>query len=72
MTSSENQEMSSSGHWQVRGVLTTRVQANKEAAFERVADLLEIMARNSANVRGQLLEMMDRIVSRLNELLRLR
>ena len=57
--------------WEVRGILTTRVPANKEEAFERVAGLLEIMARDSADVRGRLLEMMDRIVSRPTEPLRL-
>ena len=56
--------------WEVRGILTTRVPANKEEAFERVAGLLEIMARDSSDMRGRLLEMMERITGR-NEQLRL-
>ena len=41
--------------WEVRGILTTRVPANREEAFERVAGLLEVMARDSSEVRGRLL-----------------
>ncbi|SDY29491.1 LexA family transcriptional regulator [Hymenobacter psychrophilus] len=47
--------------WEVRGVLTTRVPANREEAFERVAGLLEVMVRDSADVRGRLLDMMERL-----------
>lgn len=47
--------------WEVRGILTTRVPANKEEAFERVAGLLEIMARDSSDLRGRLVELMERI-----------
>ena len=57
--------------WEVRGILTTRVPANKEEAFERVAGLLEIMARDSSDMRGRLLEMMERITGRQSEQLRL-
>ncbi|GAA4045883.1 hypothetical protein GCM10022409_34930 [Hymenobacter glaciei] len=57
--------------WEVRGILTTRVPANKEEAFERVAGLLEIMARDSSDMRGRLLEMMERITGRQNDQLRL-
>jgi hypothetical protein len=54
--------------WEVRGILTTRVPANKEEAFERVAGLLEIMARDSSDMRGRLLEMMERITGRSEQL----
>jgi signal peptidase I len=57
--------------WEVRGILTTRVPANREEAFERVAGLLEVMARDSSDVRGRLVEMMDRIGSRSSEQYRL-
>ncbi|GAA4368744.1 hypothetical protein GCM10023185_41750 [Hymenobacter saemangeumensis] len=57
--------------WEVRGILTTRVPANKDEAFERVAGLLEIMARDSTDMRGRLLEMMERITIRQGEQLRL-
>ena len=58
--------------WEVRGILTTRVPANKEEAFERVAGLLEVMARDSHDVRGRLLELMDRVTARPDEQLKLR
>ncbi|MBF9222505.1 S24 family peptidase [Hymenobacter ruricola] len=58
--------------WEVRGILTTRVPANKEEAFERVAGLLEVMARDSSDMRGRLMEMMDRIITRPEEQLKLR
>ncbi|GAA4355885.1 hypothetical protein GCM10023185_19170 [Hymenobacter saemangeumensis] len=58
--------------WEVRGILTTRVPANREEVFERVAGLLEVMARDSSDVRGRLLDMMDRIGSRSGESMRLR
>jgi Peptidase S24-like len=57
--------------WEVRGVLTKRVPANREEAIERVAGLLEVMARDSTDVRGRLQEMMERISSRASEQLRL-
>jgi hypothetical protein len=47
--------------WEVRGILTTRVPANKEEAFERVAGLLEIMARDSSDLRSRLVELMERV-----------
>ena len=47
--------------WEVRGILTTRVPANREEVFDRVAGLLEVMARDSKDVRGRLMEMMERL-----------
>ncbi|UYZ64941.1 hypothetical protein [Hymenobacter weizhouensis] len=52
-------------------MLTKRVPANREEAIERVAGLLEVMARDSTDVRGRLQEMMERISRRASEQLRL-
>jgi len=57
--------------WEVRGILTTRVPANREEAFDRVTGLLELMARDSSDVKGRLREMMDRIMTQTDEQLRL-